>query len=69
MRTNIDIDEELMKKAMQVSGAKTKREAVESALRNLVRSAEQLRLLRSNRGKLHWEGDLKEMRKDRPPKR
>lgn len=68
MRTNIDIDEELMKKAMQISGAKTKREAVENALRTLVLNAERLELLRSMRGKLHWEGNLKEMRRDRPLK-
>jgi len=69
MRTNIVIDDQLMKQAMRALGAKTKRDAVEHALRLVVRTAEQQRLLRSTRGKLHWEGDLAEMRRDRPPRR
>ena len=69
MRTNIVIDDALMKKAMRVSGAATKREAVERGLELMVRLAEQARLIRSARGKLHWEGDLKAMRRDRLPKR
>jgi Arc/MetJ family transcription regulator len=69
MRTNIVIDDQLMKRAMRVSGASTKREAVQRALELMVRSAEQARLLRSVRGKLHWEGDLAEMRRDREPRR
>jgi Arc/MetJ family transcription regulator len=36
MRTNIDIDDKLMKQAMRATGAKTKRAAVENALRRLV---------------------------------
>lgn len=69
MRTNIVIDDELMKEAMLASGAKTKREAVENGLRTLVRLAKQQRLLRAAHGKLHWEGDLEAMRRDRPLKR
>jgi len=65
MRTNIVIDDELMEQAMRASGATTKREAVQRALELLVRSAEQARLIRSARGKLHWEGDLAAMRRDR----
>jgi Arc/MetJ family transcription regulator len=66
MRTNIVIDDQLMKQAMRASGAKTKREAVEHALQLVVKVAEQRRLLRETRGKLHWEGDLEAMRRDRP---
>jgi Arc/MetJ family transcription regulator len=69
MRTNIVIDDQLMKKAMRVSGASTKREAVERGLELMVRLAEQERLVRSARGKLHWEGDLTAMRRDRKPRR
>jgi Arc/MetJ family transcription regulator len=69
MRTNIVIDDQLMKRAMRVSGAATKREAVERGLELMVRLAEQARLIRSARGKLHWEGDLSAMRRDRFPKR
>jgi Arc/MetJ family transcription regulator len=65
MRTNIVIDNALMKRAMRASGAKTKREAVERSLELMVRLAEQEKLIRSARGKLRWEGDLKGMRRDR----
>ena len=69
MRTNIVIDDRLMKRAMRVSGASTKREAVQRGLELIVRVAEQERLLRSARGKLHWEGNLAAMRRDRKPRR
>jgi Arc/MetJ family transcription regulator len=65
MRTNIEIDDKLMKQAMRVSGAATKRETVQRGLELLVRLADQARLIRSARGKLHWEGDLAAMRRDR----
>ncbi|MGB8411234.1 MAG: type II toxin-antitoxin system VapB family antitoxin [Candidatus Binatus sp.] len=61
----IVIDDGLMKRAMRVSGASTKREAVQRGLELMVRMAEQGRLLRSARGKFHWEGDLTAMRRDR----
>jgi len=69
MRTNIVIDDRLMKRAMRVSGASTKRETVQRGLELIVRVAEQERLLRSARGKLHWEGNLAAMRRDRKPRR
>ena len=65
MRTNIVIDDDLMKQAMRASGAKTKREAVERSLELMVRLAQQAELIRSARGKLRWEGDLKAMRRER----
>ena len=63
MRTNIVIDDKLMKDALRASGAKTKREAVELGLQTLValRRQEQARQLR---GKITWEGDLDAMRSD-----
>jgi Arc/MetJ family transcription regulator len=64
MRTNIVIDDELMKRAMRASGAKTKREAVETALRLMV-GLKQQEGIRRLRGKLKWEGDLEAMRRDR----
>jgi Arc/MetJ family transcription regulator len=64
MRTNIVIDDDLMKRAMRASGAKTKREAVEAALRLMVQLKQQEKM-RELRGKLHWEGDLDAMRRDR----
>jgi Arc/MetJ family transcription regulator len=62
MRTNIVIDDSLMKQALRASGAKTKREAVELGLKALVRlnRQEQLRRLRG----AGWEGDLEAMRTD-----
>jgi Arc/MetJ family transcription regulator len=63
MRTNIVIDDELMTKAMQAAGVKTKREAVELGLRTLLRLRQQ-REIRDYRGKLRWSGDLDAMRTD-----
>jgi Arc/MetJ family transcription regulator len=63
MRTNIVIDDELIAEAMQLSGARTKREAVEQSLRLLVQLKRQEQL-RSTRGKLKWVGDLEAMRRD-----
>lgn len=62
MRTNIEIDDGLMAEALQATGARTKREAVELGLRTLVRLGAQARL-RKLRG-LGWTGDLEEMRRD-----
>lgn len=64
MRTNIVIDDDLMKAALRATGLRTKREVVELALRTLVRLARQQEIRRL-RGKLHWQGDLDAMRTDR----
>jgi Arc/MetJ family transcription regulator len=64
MRTNIDIDDALMKAALKASGAKTKKEAVEIGLRTLLRLHEQEKVRRF-RGKLDWRGDLESMRTSR----
>lgn len=61
MRTNIVIDDALMDEALKLSGAKTKREAVELGLRTLVQLKRQERIKRY-KGKLKWEGDLEQMR-------
>ena len=50
---------------MRAAGARTKREAVEAALRLLVGLKRQERLIHTARGQLHWEGDLDAMRRDR----
>lgn len=63
VRTNIEIDDELMNQAMKASGLATKRETVEAGLRLLVQLKRQQRI-RSYRGKLHWEGNLERMRRD-----
>lgn len=63
MRTNIVIDDSLMRAAMTASGATTKREAVELGLRALVRLRRQAGI-KAYRGKLVWSGDLEAMRND-----
>jgi Arc/MetJ family transcription regulator len=64
MRTNIDIDDDLMAEALRRSGAPTKKAAVEEALRLLIQTRRQGGL-RKLRGKVKWEGDLDAMRTDR----
>ena len=61
MRTNIEIDDKLMKKAMRSANTKTKRETVEAGLRMLIQIKGQ-EGIRKLRGKVKWEGDLDELR-------
>ena len=64
MRTNIEIDDRLMAAALKVGGLKTKKATVEAGLRLLVQTRAQRRI-RALRGKLHREGSLDDMRRDR----
>jgi Arc/MetJ family transcription regulator len=64
MRTNVVIDDDLMKSALKTSELKTKKDAIEAGLKLLVRFNRQTRI-RDLRGKLKWIGDLDEMRKDK----
>ena len=63
MRTNIVIDDKLIKDTLRLTGLKTKREAVELALRTLLRLQQQEEIRRF-RGKLDWQGNLDAMRVD-----
>ena len=63
MRTNIEIDDALIAKVMAATGIKTKREAVDTALRETLRLREQGRVMELF-GKINWVGDLDEMRRD-----
>jgi Arc/MetJ family transcription regulator len=65
-RTNIDIDDELIAEVMRQNGFKTKREAVDEALRRLVRPRLSIEFLESLEG-MGWDGDLDEMRAGSPP--
>ena len=56
MRTNIDIDDDLMVRAMSAGPYKTKKEAVEAGVQLLARQAAYREILKW-RGKLKWEGD------------
>ena len=64
MRTNIVIDDELMAEVMEATGIRTKREAVETGLKVLLRLKMQ-ESIRKYRGKFDWQGDLDDMRTDR----
>ena len=64
MRTNIEIDDNLMRDVLKATGLKTKREAVELGLKTLVRLRKQENI-RNFRGKLNWEGDLDSMRTEK----
>ena len=65
MRTNIVIDDESMQAALRASGLKTKRQVGELGLRTLLRLNRQ-RDLRRLHGRVHWQGDLDAMRRERP---
>ena len=64
MRTNIDIDDKLMKQAMKATGAVTKKAVVEACLRQTVQLKKQAKI-RDLFGKVQWEGDLDAMREGR----
>ena len=64
MRTNIEIDDRLMKQAMRSSGKRTKKGAVEAGLRLLVQLRAQTGM-RKLRGKVQWNGDLAKSRQGR----
>jgi Arc/MetJ family transcription regulator len=64
MRTNIILDDDLMRKAQKLTGIRTKKEVIHEALLTLVRLQEQAQV-RSLRGKLAWEGDLDAQRRGR----
>lgn len=66
MRTNIEIDDELMRSVMEATGLKTKRETVEEALRMLLRQRLAHQALLELRGKVEWDGNLDQMRRNRP---
>jgi len=63
MRTNIVIADKLMRDTLRATGLKTKREAVDQALRTLLRLSKQAEFRRL-RGKLDWQGNLDAMRSD-----
>ncbi len=57
MRTNIEIDDEVIREAQRLTGTTTKREIVDLALRELVARHRRLGILEL-KGRIHWEGDL-----------
>jgi Arc/MetJ family transcription regulator len=61
MRTNIELDDDLVLQAMKSTGAPTKKAVVEAGLRLLVKTHSQT-AIRKLRGKIKWEGDLNRSR-------
>jgi len=61
MRTNVMLDDDLIRTALKLSGFKTKRKAIEEGLKLLVQLNLQ-RDVRSFRGRLKWVGNLSRMR-------
>jgi Arc/MetJ family transcription regulator len=64
MRTNIDLDDVLVERAMAATGQRTKKGVIEEALRRLVRAHEQKQAIAELHG-LGWDGNLDGMRADR----
>ncbi|MBI2920793.1 MAG: type II toxin-antitoxin system VapB family antitoxin [Planctomycetes bacterium] len=64
-RTNIVIDDSLVRRVMKILGVTTKRRAVDTALRRLADQETTYAELRRLRGKLHWKGDIAAGRRNR----
>ena len=64
MRTNIDIDDALLKEAMDAVQLRTKKATVEEGLRRLVLDDRRRRAIKDMKG-LGWEGDLDALREGR----
>jgi Arc/MetJ family transcription regulator len=64
MRTNVIIDDDLMRSALKVAGLKTKKDTIEEGLKLLVQFSRQAKV-KGFRGKLKWSGNLDEMRTDK----
>ena len=63
-RTNIDLNDSLVKEGMRIFKCKTKKELIHLALKELLKTDKRREILKL-RGKLKWEGDLEEMRRSR----
>ncbi len=64
MRTNIVLDDKLVKEGLKLTNLKTKKDLVNLALRELVERRKRKRILELE-GKVKWEGKLDEMRRSR----
>ncbi len=64
MRTNIDIDDDLLAEAMRLAGTGTKKATVEAGLAELIRRY-RTRQVRELHGTVDWRGDLDDMRSGR----
>lgn len=64
MRTNVEIDDAVMAEVQHLTGVRTKREAIDLALRELVARHRRIGIL-DLRGQIHWEGSLDRSREGR----
>jgi Arc/MetJ family transcription regulator len=63
-RTNVELDEKLVREGMRLFKKKTKKELIHFALSELIRR-EKAKGILDLQGRIDWEGDLKQMRKAR----
>lgn len=63
MRINIVIDDKIMNTAIKLGGLKTKRATIENALKLYIQIKGQ-QGIKNLKGKIHWKGNLEEMRRD-----
>jgi len=64
MRTNVVLDDDLVRSALKLSGFKTKKKAIEEGLKLLIEVNHQKKI-KNFRGKLKWTGNLHKMRIDK----
>lgn len=65
MRTNIEIDDKVIAELMDLTGAKTKRQVVNDALKDQLRWKRTVKDILSLRGTVEWDGDIDTLRRDR----
>lgn len=63
-RTNIDLDDRLVKEGLKIYKCRSKRELIHLALTELLKAAKRKEILKL-RGQVKWEGDLEELRRSR----
>ncbi len=63
-RTNVVLDDKLVNRCLKATGLKTRRALIDHALRELLRHESQLAILEL-KGKVRWEGNLREWRRSR----
>ena len=65
MRTNIEIDDELVAELMKLTGRKTKRQVVDDALRDQLLRRRAGQAILKLQGTVEWEGDMDSLRTGR----
>jgi len=63
-RTNVVLDEKLVKDCIKITGIKTQKALIDHALRELLRHEKQIEILEL-KGNINWDGNLEEWRQGR----